>query len=628
MSDAKRALYSAAAGLTKPVQRNFPEFLNKLAQYKAIQTAKIFLDDPSFDTVFSLFARAHRLFSFTHRISTPKLSEYHSKLTMAHVKLIRQSRLDKSSLEAYPQDLLFLAEFDPLFLVCEKFGNCLTSSIFNLKQISIAQKQQLFVLIWQMPNFQRNMAKAIYASQFEECIFDDTLRLRAPGRQAFSLSKIASSVRTVYNDLAKNWVGTTKTPWPFGPEKAKSSIESAYVSASRLVQLIACGRIKLQSIIALNTVVLNRNAVSVQTVVQKMINLSRFLDDLVPTLDQTALRTFIETAPKEYSARESEPQSQALPSPMVLDYCQQMDESISPKERIDSANMKLITAIGSRIGRLTALPRLNVRRLNAHTLRVTFLSAKTQRPTEGPQFVDIPTYEHFMSPDRALQTLNTLLGPTTLLLGYCRIAAEIKSENYLPHTPTSIRRLYHEAIKSSPLRLQCVVSLKRVTPNAGRFTAQQIRLRANIRKEVRDEMAQHRTREIRQIYEASEMDMIEAGKKLVQLWFQDGQMNKFHRVLRNQLEDPSKPQPKPMLPKARVASYSRRAKKRKLVFVSFFLNVFSLILPRLVFRVAKFLLSIFLYFFLLERERKRHRRKIRRKARTMKSPRTLLKFSV
>ena len=574
LSDAKRALYSAAAGLTRPVQNNFPVFLNKLSEFKAIQTAKNFLEDPSFDTVFSLFARAHSLFSFTHRTSTPKLSEYHSKLTMAHVKLIRQSRLDKSSLESYPQDLLFLSDFDPLFLVCEKFGNCLTSSIFQLKKISIAQKQQLFVLIWQMPNFQRNMAKAIYASQFEECIFDETLRLRAPGRQAFSLAKIASSVRTVYNDLAKNWVGTTKTPWPFGPEKAKSSIESAYVSASRLVQLIASGHIKLQSIIALNTVVLSRNALSVQTVVGKMINLSRILDDLVPTFDQTALRTFIETAPKEYSARESEPQSQALPSPMVLEYCRQMDESISPKERIDSANMKLITAIGSRVGRLTALPSVNVRRLNAHTLRITFLSAKTQRPTEGPQFVDIPTYQHFMSPCRALQTLNTLLGPTTLLLGYCRIAVEIKPENYLPHTPTSIRRLFHEAVKSSPLRLQCIVSLEKVKPNAGRFTAQQIRLRANIRKEVRDEMAQHRTKEIRQIYEASEVDMIEAGKKLVQLWFQDGQMNRFHRILRNQLEDPSKPQPKPMLPKVRPSTYSRKAKKRRLVLTFGFFQCF------------------------------------------------------
>ena len=142
-----------------------------------------------------------------------------------------------------------------------------------------------------------------------------------------------------------------------------------------------------------------------------------------------------------------------------------------------------------------------------------------------------------------------------LIFGYIPVGKEVSIENYRPHTANSLKRLYKEMILFCPKHLRKCVVIEDVTGNAARFTAQRIRLEAGIRKEVRDMQAQHVTKEIRTIYEASENDMVQAGHQMQAFWQSVRSTLRFHDTLLRDF---------PQLMKRPNSTFSRPKKRVKL----------------------------------------------------------------
>ena len=355
--------------------------------------------------------------------------------------------------------------------------------------------------------------------------------------------------------------------WPHGPNKLSKSVESTYRSAVRLVTLITTAKVTIASIVQFQRVKLSRDDVTVQTATNKIRNLLVFLNDAAPTVDSALLDRFLTSAPRDFSKRRTVPQSASIPAQIVSYHCESLDASTDPKKLLDSANLKLVSNIGARVTRLLSLRSNGIQEINSSTLRITFLSAKSRKPGDAPQQVDIAVYNDSMSPDRAIKTIREILGQTPLLLGYIRQGAEATAANYIPHSSTSLKRLFHEAIIESPNFMKHKVKIEKVTANAGRFTAQQIRYQALIRPEVRDAMAQHADKSIRRIYECSELDMQKAAELLTEFWANDRRYTKFHQTLLAEFPNPSK----------RTAPQKSYSKRRKLVLLLFITQHFSFI---------------------------------------------------
>ena len=127
-----------------------------------------------------------------------------------------------------------------------------------------------------------------------------------------------------------------------------------------------------------------------------------------------------------------------------------------------------------------------------------------------------------------------------------------------------------------PEHLRDCVVRDNVTGNAARFSAQRIRLEAGLRKEVRDMMAQHVTKEIRTIYEASEVDMVTAGIQMQTYWngvrrtlrFHDTLLGNFPQQRKRPARSFARPTKRPKLDLKRdlATPNLRPSKRRRIVF--------------------------------------------------------------
>ena len=465
--------------------------------------------------------------------------------------------MDSSSLDLWPSTLDFLQEFCPLHILLTKYGNTLEGLVFKPSTLSIFEKQELWMYVFLLTNFQRVLAKSVYAAAFKECDFDLYLRTRAPRRTPSNLTNVVQSVRTLYNDCARAFKEANNKTWPYGPQRLSVRGpfgESTYRSALRLVEILATGKVELAHIVQLQRLTVSKNKVSVETATKKMRHLEILLQDILPTMDTTVIKSFLDTARTDFSKRASNPQSASIPGTIVEYYTTAMDASISSKKQIDGANARLICAVGTRVGNMTSTRSESV--AITHKFTVGINNSKSVRPHKGPQKIDLPIYADDHSPDRAFQKIVKILGGVPpLIFGYLKEGTEACVENYIPHTSNSLKRLYKEMIEFSPSHLRTSVELDKVTGNAARFTAQRIRMEAGLKPELRDAMAQHVTKDIRTIYEASDIDLKIAGDLLQQYWNATRRTLNFHDTL---LADFPQTRKRPPL------SFSKNSKRNKL----------------------------------------------------------------
>ena len=557
-SSALKALYAAAADCKEPTKTPHLK-LDDLFKFQALQCALNFVKGPNFLTFRRVLQVAHSLMSFSHKSKIADLHRYHPQLLPAHVKIVRSSRMDTSSLDLWPSPLDFLREYCPLHILLSKFGNTLEGLVFTPSKLSIFEKQELWMYIFLLTNFQRVLAKSVYAAAFEECDFDLYLRTRAPRRTPSNLTNVVQSVRTLYNDCARAYKDTNNKTWPYGPQRLSVRgpfAESTYRSALRLVEILAAGKVGLAHIVQLQRLTVSKNKVSVETATKKMRHLDILLQDILPTMDTTIIKSFLDTARTDFSKRASTPQSASIPGTIVEYYATAMDASISSKKQIDGANARLLCAVGTRVGNITATRSESVATTRQCVFTIGINNSKSVRPHKGPQKIDLPIYADDHSPDRAFQKIVKILGgEPPLMFGYLKEGTEACVENYIPHTSNSLKRLYKEMIEFSPSHLRTSVEIDKVTGNAARFTAQRIRMEAGLKPELRDAMAQHVTKEIRTIYEASDNDLKIAGDLLQQYWNGIRRTLKFHDDL---LADFPQTRKRPTL------SFSKNSKRTKL----------------------------------------------------------------
>ena len=479
---------------------------------RAVHLAVDLAQRPSYETFYRALQHTVDIGAFSN-CSAKQLTKLHPELSPNIAACWRKAQSERTILAPFPPQLEFLKDFLPFHYLLERFGDVFFAMPGLPLHISDTQAQQLQMLFLVLPSFVRVPIKRAHCQVFHQTSFDKTLDALMKQRKVGTVARISLDVRTIYNTMVKYK--------KISQSRSTLKIESAYQGALRLASALIWGKLTLNQIIATHKILLYDRENNIDTVKGKFRRLSEFLQDVAPGVDLAPITDFLEDGYKQFDSPASQKQSDPIP-PCVVGYEVRtfLNDSSQPHKQVRSANVSLLTGIGARYENMLSLSRKKWDTSLGLFAEIALHDTKTKKAGDKSQNIRIPFFMHDMSPDRAALVLDDLVGADRLyLLGYVPKHLPVCKENYVKHTRGSLRALIKNVITDTPARYRAQIPrLERITPNTWRFTAEEIRLLADVAEKSKRHAKQHKPKDQTEHYNLQSAHLVLFGEHLLDFW--------------------------------------------------------------------------------------------------------------
>ena len=488
-----------------------PLTFNASAESQAVKLALDVVQRPSYRT-FHRAVKFQVLLGGFANCKASTLKNLHPNLNVNLAALWRKATGERTNLSPFPSQLEFMKKYIPFHYLFERYGDVFFGLPGLPVQISDKEAQELSMLLLVLPAFLRVTIKRIYVQYFKTSNFDLELNNLLKSRKVDTVIRITADVRTVYNTMVRQ--GRIKS------QRSHRGLERIYDCAIRFATLLIRGDVTLDSVVAAHHVLLYSRDNNIDTVCTKLGRLREFLSDVALGLDLKPLDYFLETGRYSFDRLPNRKQSDPLPLVLVgYEVRTNLMKVSDPHRRVRAANFSLLISFGVRITCITHFKRADWTP-DGMSCTTTFTDSKSKRPGAKCQAISVPFYDHLMSPDRAMRVLDELLGTDRLfVLGYVPRTVPVHVNNYTRHTSGSLTRLIDAVIADAPSDIRgLVVNRKRLTPNNWRFTAEAVRVRADVSERCRTHAKQHKPQSQTDHYALTSDEICHFGEKLQKYW--------------------------------------------------------------------------------------------------------------